>query len=76
MSASIGISLVGPCSVFCVHSPFGQCTEAMATDDQAKLLFELVYRQDTQVITAAVKAGISEATARKYLRHDKLPRES
>ena len=47
----------------------------MVTDDQVKLLFKLVYRQDTSILTAAVKSGMCETTARKYLRHDKLPSE-
>ena len=47
----------------------------MVTEDQVKLLFKLVYRQDMLVLTAAVTADMGETTARKYLRHDKLPSE-
>ena len=47
----------------------------MVPVDQVKLLFKSVYRQDTPVLTAAVKAGMCETTARKYLWHDKLPSE-
>ena len=55
--------------------PFGQGTEAMVTDNQVRLLFKLVLRQDKPVITAAVTAGMSESTACTYLRREQLPSE-
>ena len=47
----------------------------MVTDQQVKLLFKLVFRQDKPVAKAAVIAGICESTARKYLRLTRLPSE-
>ena len=53
-----------------LYRPLSKRPEAMVTDDQVKPLFKLVYRQDTPVLTALVKAGMCETTTRKYLRQD------
>ncbi len=47
----------------------------MVTDQQVKLLFKLVNGKKRARSTAAAKAGMSENTARKYLRAGKLPSE-
>ncbi len=47
----------------------------MATDQQVKRLFKLVNGENRARATAAAKAGMSENTARKYLRAGKLPSE-
>lgn len=47
----------------------------MVTDQQVKHLFKLVFRHDKPVAAAAAKAGMSESTARKYLRLAELPSE-
>jgi len=44
----------------------------MVTDQQVRRLMELINKEKTFAISAA-KAGMDENTARKYLRHKKLP---
>ena len=45
----------------------------MKSDDQVRLLFSLVNQEGLPIITAAAKAGMSETTARRYLRLGNLP---
>lgn len=44
----------------------------MVTDQQVRRLRMLIHREKTKA-TAAAKAGMDEKTARKYLRHGRLP---
>ena len=53
----------------------GQSTFEMVKDSQVLLLRSLVKKEEPQM-TAATKAGMSEPTARKYLRLGKLPSET
>ena len=46
----------------------------MTTDQQVRLLMSLI-KKGLPLATAAVKAGMSEGTARKYRRLGKLPSE-
>ena len=47
----------------------------MVTDRQVLILFDLVTKRDIALVTAAAKAGMSENTARRYIRSGKLPSE-
>ncbi len=55
---------------------FGQSTSEMVKDAQVLLLRRLVLKKEEPIATAAAKAGMSETTARKYVRQGKLPSES
>ena len=48
----------------------------MIKDDQVVLLRKLVFTQGEPIRTAAAKTGMSEPTARKYLRLGRLPSET
>ncbi|MDE2956615.1 MAG: hypothetical protein OXU68_06380 [Bacteroidota bacterium] len=42
----------------------------MKSDNQVRLLFRLVNQDALPILTAAAKAGMSETTARRYLRSE------
>ena len=48
---------------------------AMVTDEQVILLRSLVHGERVPIVAAAARAGMSEMTARKYLRTYRLPSE-
>jgi len=47
----------------------------MKSDDQVRLPFRLVNQDALPILTAAANAGMSETTACRYLRSERLPSE-
>ena len=48
----------------------------MVTDEQVLLLFKLVVKKNVPITAAAAKAGMCQATARKYVRLGKVPSDT